>query len=371
MRDPYKICGGFFIDGIQGGTGAANEVSLDHTGHPVVSKIRDCYLAAVKQGLQGQIPLYGGGGIGMTGNAAMDDFAVHNTISHGLYRLRVPSWDNAKFNAPCEFSCPTGIPTQRRMNLLRQGKVQEAIELELEYTPFPGSVCGSVCPNPCMDGCTCGGIDEPIQIGNLGWLSAYQQVAPPEKETGKKIGIIGGGMAGLSAAWQLRRKGHAVTVYDDAEHIGGKLVWPFFTEKITKEGVYANDGRFIPADEVIVSIGEAPVLDYLPEDDSIKKFRGSWLIAKEDKSILPGVFAAGDVIKPGRLTDAIGDGIKAAHYVDEYVMGQAITPFPEKHKIPAERLSKAYFTKCHHCDLGEPAQDFARCISCGTCRDCK
>ena len=57
LRDPYKICGGFFIDGIQGGTGAANEISLDHTGHPVVSKIRDCYLAAVKQGRQGQIPL--------------------------------------------------------------------------------------------------------------------------------------------------------------------------------------------------------------------------------------------------------------------------------------------------------------------------
>ncbi|MBR4903723.1 MAG: 4Fe-4S binding protein, partial [Selenomonadaceae bacterium] len=70
LRDPYKICGGFFIDGIQGGTGAANEISLDHTGHPVVSKIRDCYLAAVEQGSQGQIPLYGGGGIGMTGNAA-------------------------------------------------------------------------------------------------------------------------------------------------------------------------------------------------------------------------------------------------------------------------------------------------------------
>ena len=61
LRDPYKICGGFFIDGIQGGTGAANEISLDHTGHPVVSKIRDCYNAAVEQGAQGQIPLYGGG----------------------------------------------------------------------------------------------------------------------------------------------------------------------------------------------------------------------------------------------------------------------------------------------------------------------
>ena len=448
---------------------------------------------------------------GIFSDVAMDDFAVHNTIENGLYRLRVPSWDNAVYNAPCEFNCPTGIPTQRRFNLIRQGKLQEAIDLELEYTPFPGSVCGSVCPNPCMDGCTRGTIDEPIQIGNLGWLSAYQKVEAPKEETGKKIGIIGGGMAGLSAAWQLRRKGHAVTVYDDAESIGGKLeqviprgrlqhdvlvselkriedigvsfvtscrvdkdkfqairsecdavivatgghesrffnwegkerltmgleflkkvnrgenpkvgkrvvvigcgnsgmdtcraaydmgaesviavdvqkpaafadeieyvesrggklVWPFFTDKITAEGVYSNDGRFIPADEVIVSIGEAPILDYLPEDDSIQKFRGSWLIPAKDKSILPGVFAAGDVIKPGRLTDAIGDGIKAAYFADQYVTGAEYAAFPEKKQIPAERLSKAYFEKCHHCDLGMPKDDHTRCISCGTCRDCR
>ena len=448
---------------------------------------------------------------GIFSDVAMDDFAVHNTIENGLYRLRVPSWDNAVYNAPCEFNCPTGIPTQRRYNLIRQGKLQEAIDLELEYTPFPGSVCGSVCPNPCMDGCTRGTIDEPIQIGNLGWLSAYQKVEAPKEETGKKIGIIGGGMAGLSAAWQLRRKGHAVTVYDDAESIGGKLeqviprgrlqhdvlvselkriedigvsfvtscrvdkdkfqairseydavivatgghesrffnwegkerltmgleflkkvnrgenpkvgkrvvvigcgnsgmdtcraaydmgaesviavdvqkpaafadeieyvesrggklVWPFFTDKITAEGVYSNDGRFIPADEVIVSIGEAPILDYLPEDDSIQKFRGSWLIPAKYKSILPGVFAAGDVIKPGRLTDAIGDGIKAAYFADQYVTGAEYAAFPEKKQIPAERLSKAYFEKCHHCDLGMPKDDHTRCISCGTCRDCR
>lgn len=60
LRDPYKICGGFFIDGIQGGTGAANEVSLDHTGHPVVSKLRDCYLAAVPAGVAGADPVVGG-----------------------------------------------------------------------------------------------------------------------------------------------------------------------------------------------------------------------------------------------------------------------------------------------------------------------
>lgn len=448
---------------------------------------------------------------GIFADVAHDDFAVHNTLSTGLYRLRVPSWDNAKFAAPCEFNCPTGILTQRRYDLIRQGKIDEAFQLELEYTPFPGSVCGSVCPNPCMDGCTRGSIDEPIQIGDLGYRSAFLKVEPPTVKTGKKIGIIGGGVAGLSTAWQLARKGHDVTVYDDAEHIGGKLeqviprgrlshelleaelkriesvgvtfvtsckvdkkkfneireandavvvatggsksrffpwegvehltmgleylkavnrgekpatgkhvvvigagnsgmdtcrgayemgaetvvavdvqkpaafadeieyveslggklVWPFFTSKITKEGIYGNDGTFIPADQVIVSIGEEPVLDFLPDDDSIKYFRKSWLVPNKDQSIMPGVFTAGDTIKPGRLTDAIGSGRKAAWYVDQYVSGKEAVPFPEKKKIPAERLAKAYFEKCHHCLLGDPVDDHTRCVSCGTCRDCK
>lgn len=448
---------------------------------------------------------------GIFSDVAKDDFEVHNTVNRGLYRLRVPSWDNAKFAAPCEFHCPTGIPTQRRYDLIRLGKISEAVQLELEYTPFPGSVCGSVCPNPCMDGCTRGTIDEPIQIGALGLESAFAKVAPPENHTGKKISVIGGGVSGLSAAWQLARKGHDVTVYDDAEKIGGKLeqviprgrldhkileyelqriqdvgvkfvtsckvdrekfekirsesdavivatgghkaryfnwegkellvhgieflkkinrgenptvgkrvvvigcgnsgmdtcrgayeagaesvvavdvqkpaafakeisyienlggklVWPFMTTKITSEGIYSDDGRFIPADTVIVSIGEAPVLDFLPEDSSIEKFRDTWLVPKKDKSILPGVFATGDTIKPGRLTDAIGDGRKAAYFADRFVNGQEFLPFPEKKKIPAERISKAYFDKCHHCDLKDPTEDHTRCVSCGTCRDCK
>ena len=155
------------------------------------------------------------------------------------------------------------------------------------------------------------------------------------------------------------------------EGLGGKIVWPFFTSKITPEGVYGNDGRFIEADQVIVSIGEAPVLDFLPEDEGIEYFRKSWLVPKQDLSIMDGVFTAGDTIKPGRLTDAIGSGRKAAWYVDQYVMGKEYKAFPEKKQVPADRLSKAYFEKCHHCELGDPVSDYKRCVSCGTCRDCK
>ena len=160
---------------------------------------------------------------GIFADVCHDDFEVHNTLSTGLYRLRIPSWDNAKFAAPCEFSCPTGIPTQQRYNLIRQGKLDEAFQLELKYTPFPGSVCGSVCPNPCMEGCTRGTIDTPIQIGDLGYKSAFLPAPKAAEATGKKVAVVGGGVAGLSAAWQLALKGHSVTVYDEAERMGGKL----------------------------------------------------------------------------------------------------------------------------------------------------
>ena len=119
LRDPYKICGGFFIDGVQGGTGAANEISLDHTGHPVVSKIRDCYNAAVDQGAQGQIPLYGGGGIGMTGNAAADAFKMICLGANGVFcgkiliqLLGCVGNEQGRCNACNTGKCPTGICTQ-------------------------------------------------------------------------------------------------------------------------------------------------------------------------------------------------------------------------------------------------------------------
>lgn len=115
-----------------------------------------------------------------------------NTVNRGLYRLRVPSWDNAKFAAPCQFACPTGIPTQERLNLIRQGKIDEALKLILKYTPFPGSICGTLCPNPCMENYTRSTINEAIQIGALGLEFARIEFEPPKISTDKSVGIIGG-----------------------------------------------------------------------------------------------------------------------------------------------------------------------------------
>ncbi len=119
LRDPYNIVGGFFIDGIAGGTGAAHEISLNHTGHPIVSKLRDCYLAAVHQGKQGQIPIFAGGGIGMNGNLAADTFKMLCLGASGVFIgkliLQIAGCvgnDYGKCNACNTGKCPMGITTQ-------------------------------------------------------------------------------------------------------------------------------------------------------------------------------------------------------------------------------------------------------------------
>ena len=139
IRDPYKICGGFFIDGIQGGTGAANEVSLDHTGHPVVAKIRECYLAAVKQGRQGQIPLWAGGGVGLTGNAAADAFKLICLGANGVFlgKLLIQLCgcvgnEHGRCNACNTGNCPAGICTQNP-RLVKRLDIDKAAQNIVEY----------------------------------------------------------------------------------------------------------------------------------------------------------------------------------------------------------------------------------------------
>jgi len=139
LRDPYYICGGLFLDGIMGGTGAANEVSLDHTGHPVVSKVRECYLSAVKQGRQGQIPLWAGGGFGLSGNAAADVVKMICLGANGVFMGKLiiqlcgcVGNEDGRCNACNTGNCPTGICTQDP-RLVKRLDVDRAAQNIVEY----------------------------------------------------------------------------------------------------------------------------------------------------------------------------------------------------------------------------------------------
>ncbi|MCF8039953.1 MAG: FAD-dependent oxidoreductase [Desulfohalobiaceae bacterium] len=161
---------------------------------------------------------------GLIGDLADFDRSQVPLIVSGELRRFVPLWENRKYLPPCEAGCPTGIPVHERWRLIREGRIDEALDLALEYTPLPATVCGHLCPNICMQSCTrqsqeIAGLD----VSLLGQASLRAKLPAVPEISGKRIGVIGGGPAGLSVAWQLRLKGHETVIYDRQEVLGGKI----------------------------------------------------------------------------------------------------------------------------------------------------
>ena len=173
---------------------------------------------------------------GLIGDLTDLDRSPIPLITHGELRRYVPVWENRKYQAPCQSACPTGMPVQKRWQLVRDGLVDEAVDLALAYTPFPATVCGYLCPNLCMEGCTRGVKDmlsvDITKLGRDGVNSPAPELPPL---SGKKVAVIGGGPAGISVAWQIRRKGHEAVVYDMSDKLGGKITSAIPSSRIPKE----------------------------------------------------------------------------------------------------------------------------------------
>ncbi len=145
-------------------------------------------------------------------------------ITRGDLRRYVPVWEQGKYMAPCQAACPTGIPVQKRWNMVRLDNIDEAISMGLEYTPFPATVCGYLCPSPCMASCTRHtNYMAPIDVRLLGKAGENIKLPKPSQKSKKKIAVIGAGPAGISAAWHLTLQGHTPTIFDTGDTIGGKI----------------------------------------------------------------------------------------------------------------------------------------------------
>jgi len=429
-------------------------------------------------------------------------------ITTGADRRNKPVWTNEKYNPPCVYACPTRIPSHKRATLIRQGLLQEALELVLRYSPLPATVCGQICPNLCMQSCTRGRIDKPLQIDKLGSLALDLPAPQKEKPTGHTVAVIGGGPAGLSAAWQLALKGHTVDLYESTGKLGGKIelciprerlphtilekelsrfnelgvnvqlntqvdlnkfdelyknhelvviavgankprtiafpgsehsvsaydflrdinsgkfpdlkgrkvvvigagnvgmdaaseaynygadsviavdiqkpaafgkemenaiakgtqiLWPKFTDRYSPENkkLYFKDGSSLDADLVVISVGDIPILDFLPQ--GIHTERG-WIAVNEiGQTSDVKVFSIGDATSLGLVTHAIGQGRLAAETIHYQLMHAPRQP-ELKQVIPYERIKKEYYDVCTG-DF-QPAKEANKCMSCATCRDC-
>jgi len=143
--------------------------------------------------------------------------------------------------APCRDACPTDQRAQGYIALIRQKRYADAYWAIRREHPFP-SVCGRVCNHKCEDACSRGKYDEPVNIMGLkrfvsDWAFAHQDelAKTPDKSltgtpfshnpqpTGKRVAVVGAGPAGLTAALDLVRLGHAVTVYDALPVAGGMM----------------------------------------------------------------------------------------------------------------------------------------------------
>lgn len=135
---------------------------------------------------------------------------------------------------PCQGSCPSGEDIRGWLQIVRgiekppaEISMQEyAFQRSTEANPFP-SMMGRVCPAPCQDGCNRNHVEDFVGINAVEQYigdTAFEQgfkFSAPEELSGKKVAIIGGGPAGLAAAYQLRLKGHASVIFDDHEELGG------------------------------------------------------------------------------------------------------------------------------------------------------
>src|ERR1700694_2527821 len=172
----------------------------------------------------------------------------------------------------CHNGCPVNNIIPDWNDLVFRGRWKEAVRVLHSPNNFP-EFTGRICPAPCEAACVLGINEPPVTIkliektivdraGEQGWIKPEL----PETRTGKRIAVVGSGPAGLAAAQQLNRAGHAVTVFEKSDRVGGLLRYgiPDFKlekrvldrrlEQMTAEGVQfqtrAHVGENVPAQDL-------------------------------------------------------------------------------------------------------------------------
>ena len=162
--------------------------------------------------------------------------------------------------APCLGSCPSGADIRGWLTTIAQAEAygrtnDQAYEFAwrkiTERNPFP-AVCGRVCPHPCEEACNRNSKEGPVAInalerfiGDFGIGKALKLAKLTEEKQPEKVAVIGAGPAGLSCAYQLARRGYAVTVFESFSQPGGMLRYGIPAYRLPREVLDAEIGRIL------------------------------------------------------------------------------------------------------------------------------
>nr|WP_321499607.1 FAD-dependent oxidoreductase [uncultured Dethiosulfovibrio sp.] len=226
---------------------------------------------------------------------------------------------------PCTLACPAQANVQGYINTAAQGKFSEALEILHQNIALPSSI-GRVCPAPCQENCRRNFVDEePVSIRNIKRFIGDHGLAqdnlghvPAIADNGKTVAIVGGGPAGMSAAYYLRLKGYDVTVIEKEAALGGMMRYGIPDYRLPQE-VLQKECDWLVSHGIELRmntcLGKDVTLDQLRDEyDAVLLAMGCWKSSsmRTPGEDLPGVLGGIDFLYTVNLHDPIKLGDKVA-----------------------------------------------------------
>ncbi len=299
----------------------------------------------------------------------------------------------------CQAACPLHVDARAFVNCMHREDWDEAWRVLFKTMPFPG-ILGRVCDAPCQKHCKRGQVDDPIEIGALERNCVSHPSPtfklPPIMAKDKRIAVFGSGLGGLTAVWDLARKGYAVTLWVSETSVSRRLIkqYPkYLTPKIIESETAVLNRLDVNIQTGVDLPSPNRIRQYLQTFDGVyialdaadggetENVRGDGSVSENQTTAMEGVFAGGLSANSAQSPAwQAAEGRWAATSIDRYIQNVSMTagrdkerPYPTKlytniQGVPEEPAVRASELQQGYTD-GEAAQEARRCLQC-ECLEC-